>query len=107
VGLFDAHRDRVVLATCDGRDATTLQPPDPTTVPLFDLTALTAVFCNYVLDVLPAAIARRSGDRTEEFHVRTVLHQEDRLFRSAPGARPDSSVIAGRLKMPLDVTGLH
>lgn len=79
-GLFDAHREHVVLATCDACDPTSIRPLDPDGTPPFDLADLKAVFCNYILDVLPAAIARRVGDRFEELYVRTVLTNDRDLL---------------------------
>ncbi|MEZ4649293.1 MAG: tetratricopeptide repeat protein [Candidatus Eisenbacteria bacterium] len=48
-GLFAAHRERVVLTTCDAAKPEAVVPD-----------GVHAVFANYVLDALPATILRRS-----------------------------------------------
>ena len=40
---------------------------------------LRAVFLNYLLDFLPAAVLEIDGDRVNELHVRTVLARNVRL----------------------------
>jgi tetratricopeptide (TPR) repeat protein len=70
--LFATHATRVVTQVCD---ASRLDPPIPN--------AVRAVICNYVLDVLPSAIVRRSEASAppEQLCVRTHLTR-DRALRS-------------------------
>lgn len=112
VGLFSAHRDRVLLATCDARNPSSLTPLDPASAPPFDLADLMAVYANYVLDVLPAAIVRRAGDGIEELYVRTVispdadlLAQHTTLTREHIGALARSERAEDRARL-LPLTGL-
>jgi hypothetical protein len=43
---------------------------------------LRAVFANYVLDVLPAAVVRFVDDRTEHLCVRTLIEDEQEMLRA-------------------------
>ena len=63
---------RVVLGTCDAVQPNIFHSIDGETI---TLSALKAVVCNYVLDVLPATVVRRagSGALTEELRVQTHL----------------------------------
>ena len=112
VGLFEAHRDRVLLATCDAQNPSSLLPLDLASAPPFDLADVMAVYANYVLDVLPAAIVRRAGDRIEELHVRTVispdadlLAQQTTLTREQIGALARSELVEDRARL-LPLIGL-
>jgi tetratricopeptide (TPR) repeat protein len=68
--LFSAHPGRVILATCDASAPETLRAIDGTTV---SLPPLAMVICNYVLDVLPAAVVRTGAGGAEQLCVRTHL----------------------------------
>lgn len=68
LGLFDAHGEHVAPVRLDAvdpaaGDAKALRAPWPAR----------AVFCNYVLDVLPTTIWRRNGTKPEELLVSTRL----------------------------------
>lgn len=79
-GLFERHPDRVLLAVAAAGEPEILRSLDGAMVaspgpPL-------AVFCNYVLDVLPAAIVRRGEDgNAEQLCLRTHLVDDDALIR--------------------------
>ncbi len=74
-GIFDAHRDRVELCVFDAASPTAHIPRK-----------LNAVFCNYVLDSLPASILRFRGDEIEELNSRAHLTKEESSLR---GSVPD------------------
>jgi tetratricopeptide (TPR) repeat protein len=70
-----------------------------------------AVFCNYVLDVLPAAVVRRAGGTVEQLCVRTHLSEE---AKAGLQVAPDFATICARaasrsdaqLEMLLPLIGL-
>jgi hypothetical protein len=62
-GVFAEHQGHVALTVCEAEDPAEARLPGP---PF-------AVFCNYLLDVLPAKIARRAPEGLEELCVRTHL----------------------------------
>jgi tetratricopeptide (TPR) repeat protein len=66
-GLFDGHP--VVTARTDALQPLLLELPDARR----ELAHLRAVFCNYCLDSLPAAVLRKGDDGVEELCVRTHL----------------------------------
>jgi tetratricopeptide (TPR) repeat protein len=68
-GLFAGHEDHVVLGICDASSPWTLSLLGGERGP--SLAAPMVVFCNYVLDVLPSTIARRSRTGLEQLCVRT------------------------------------
>ncbi|HEY6990125.1 MAG TPA: tetratricopeptide repeat protein [Bryobacteraceae bacterium] len=74
-GIFDAHADRVELRVFDAASPTSPIPHN-----------LDAVFCNYVLDSLPASILRFRDGQIEELNSRVHLIKEESHFR---GAVPD------------------
>jgi tetratricopeptide (TPR) repeat protein len=70
-GVFDGHRDHVTTLVADATAGIPAGGP------------VRAVFCNYLLDVLPAAIVRRgSSGAAEQLCVRTHLVDDDALVRS-------------------------
>lgn len=76
-GLFDGHDPaRVIPGCCDA-----LQPGRLVGMSgqIVELRGMRAVFCNYVLDVLPATVLRTGVQGAEELHVRTRL-TEDRAL---------------------------
>jgi tetratricopeptide (TPR) repeat protein len=77
-GLFDDHEGHIVLATGDATDPRALAPTSSgVRVP----DRFRAIFCNYVLDVLPATVVRRVNGRCEELRVRTKMSGDERLLR--------------------------
>lgn len=76
--MFDAFGAQVVMARCDATRPTEIRLADGR---VQSLQALQAVFCNYVLDVLPATVLRRQGERIEELRVRTRLTDNADLVR--------------------------
>ncbi|HEX7500219.1 MAG TPA: tetratricopeptide repeat protein, partial [Polyangia bacterium] len=70
-GLFAGHEDHVALRICDAISPTALSEPGGTSSP--PLGAPVVVFCNYLLDVLPSTIARRSATGLEQLCVRAHL----------------------------------
>jgi tetratricopeptide (TPR) repeat protein len=72
-GIFADFGDRVVLCRCDA------QAPR---LPANAIGELHAVFCNYVLDILPASVIRRGGAGLHELHVCTRLNADPVLLRA-------------------------
>jgi len=70
-GLFAGHEDHVALRLCEASLPTALSAPGGTSAP--PLGAPVVVFCNYLLDVLPSTIARRSATGLEQLCVRSHL----------------------------------
>jgi tetratricopeptide (TPR) repeat protein len=75
-GLFAGHEAHVDLRVCDASalDAFFRSSGIP---------APSVVFCNYVLDVLPARIVRRSGDNLEQLCVRSHVPDGETVLRAA------------------------
>jgi tetratricopeptide (TPR) repeat protein len=72
--LFADHEGRVTCLVADAN-----APALPVTTPV------RAVFCNYLLDVLPAAIVRRTeGGQVQQLCVRTHLARESAFGRAGP-----------------------
>lgn len=69
-GVFAEHEAHVALGTCDAVHPTQFTRADGGTT---GITGLTAVFCNYVLDTLPASVVRQGENGCEELCVRTHL----------------------------------
>ena len=69
--LFAGHERHVVPCLCDARAPDKLSLPGGGPPPR--LGAPLVVFCNYLLDVLPSTIARRSAAGLEQLCVRTHL----------------------------------
>ena len=70
-GLYAEHEDHVALRICNATSPATLSMPGGGAAP--PLGAPIVAFCNYVLDVLPSRIVRRSVAGLEELCVRTHL----------------------------------
>jgi hypothetical protein len=68
--LFGAHPGRVVLAIYNASSPETLRGIDGTAI---SLAPFAMVICNYVLDVLPAAVVRAGTAGAEQLCVRTHL----------------------------------
>jgi tetratricopeptide (TPR) repeat protein len=89
-GQFDDHRAdgarRVELGVCDALQPARLQPPSGAPG---ELSNLRAVFCNYILDVLPATVLRSGVDGPEELRIRTHL-------------AADRHVLAQYTRLPID-----
>jgi tetratricopeptide (TPR) repeat protein len=74
---FDAHVVPLALRADDAACAAAVTAALPA-----GAAAVRGIFCNYVLDVLPSRVIRRSGDGCiEEMHVRTVLSADAALLR--------------------------
>ena len=80
-GVFAEHRDRVALRVCEAEEPARLFLPGGGEARL--PTAPFAVFCNYLLDVLPAKVARCAPDGLEELCVRTHLAGGTDVLRAA------------------------
>lgn len=82
--VFGEHRGRVTTGVCDA------QSPEPVEGPL------RAVFANYVLDSLPAAVLRRMDSGWQQLCARALIRDADRLanprwadaMRDAAGSNP-------------------
>ena len=70
-GLFVGHEEHVTLRLCDATSPSELSLPGGVPMPAPD--APVVVFCNYLLDVLPSRIVRRSATGLEQLSVRTHL----------------------------------
>jgi tetratricopeptide (TPR) repeat protein len=70
-GLFVGHEDHVALRICDATSPSELSLPGGASAPA--LGPPMVVFCNYLLDVLPSRIVRRSATSLEQLSVRTHL----------------------------------
>jgi tetratricopeptide (TPR) repeat protein len=75
---FANHEGRVVVGTSDATNPCSFCANDG---PVLELEGLRAVFCNYVLDVLPATVVRKGAAGAEELRIRTHL-TEDRTLLS-------------------------
>jgi tetratricopeptide (TPR) repeat protein len=80
-GVFAGHEAHVLLCVCDASTPGKLALPGGGSPP--SLAAAVAVFCNYLLDVLPTAIARRTAAGLEQLCVRTHLAGGAAALRSA------------------------
>ena len=86
-GQFDSHGDeKAVLGCCDA-----LQPSRfvAHTGEAIELTHLRAVFCNYILDVLPATVLRKGADGSEELRIRTHLNEDRALLAQYTRLTPE------------------
>jgi tetratricopeptide (TPR) repeat protein len=79
--LFAGHEDHVDMRMCDATSPMALSEPGGTSSP--PLGAPVVVFCNYLLDVLPSTIARRSATGLEQLCVRAHLTGGSAALRAA------------------------
>lgn len=70
--------ERVALGVVDALDPRSFRPLEGE--PRL-LSGLSAVFCNYLLDVLPATVLRTGADGIEELRIRTHVTDDDALLR--------------------------
>jgi tetratricopeptide (TPR) repeat protein len=70
-GIFAEHRGHAIAKICDA-----CQVPEIVTEPI------QAVFCNYLLDSLPAAKVRRTEQGWEEMAIRTWIVNDSSLLRN-------------------------
>jgi tetratricopeptide (TPR) repeat protein len=75
-GIYNDHGAHVVTGVCDARLPAQFRTLDGRTT---SLPALRAVFANYVLDSLPAAVLRKGPEGPEEQYVRTHLADAERV----------------------------
>lgn len=80
-GLFAGHEAHVTLRLCDAISPGELSLPGGASAPA--LGAPMAVFCNYLLDVLPSRIVRRSATGLDQLCVRTHLAGGAAALRAA------------------------
>jgi tetratricopeptide (TPR) repeat protein len=95
--LFAVHKARVVPLAFD--------PVGPQPLPR-PTGSLYAVFCNYVLDVMPATIVRAGTEGPEELCVRTHLPIERGLIAQYTARTPDEIVAMAGSGNPTDIAGL-
>jgi tetratricopeptide (TPR) repeat protein len=95
--LFAVHKARVVPVAFDPIEPQPL--PRPTG-------SLYAVFCNYVLDVMPATIVRAGTEGPEELCVRTHLPIERGLIAQYTARTLDEIVAMAGSGNPTDIAGL-
>jgi tetratricopeptide (TPR) repeat protein len=103
-GLFAGHEDHVCLCLGEGTRPSELKPLDGER-PLPEVPP-TAVFCNYVLDVLPPAIVRRGSAGLEQLHVRAHLAQAEVALRTAGLASIDEARALAASGSPADLLRL-
>jgi len=84
--IFCAHAGRVIMGTCDASQPVRLLTDGGEEVALQDLRA---VFCNYMLDVLPASVIRAGNNGSEELCVRTHLTSDRALLQRYTNWEPD------------------
>ncbi len=85
-GIFDEFGGQMVPAICDANHVQEILLPDRQRQTLPELRA---VFCNYLLDVLPASVIRRGEDgAVQELHVRTRLTQDKELVQRTTRLTP-------------------
>jgi tetratricopeptide (TPR) repeat protein len=85
VGLFAGHETHVLLAACDGTQPSRIEPLEAgAQIP----ETWQAVICNYVLDVLPAAVIRRREGSYEQLCMRTGLLDDPVLVSQYTSAQP-------------------
>lgn len=75
-GLFSGHEAHVELRVCDASSVEALFALGGTPAPV-------VAFCNYLLDVLPARIVRRSGEHFEQLCVRAHVPGGEAALRAA------------------------
>jgi tetratricopeptide (TPR) repeat protein len=93
-GLFVGHEDHVALRICDASFPTALSVPGGTSSPPLD--APVVVFCNYLLDVLPSAIVRRSATGLEQLCIRSHLAGGTTVLHAAGlGSLDEARALAG------------
>jgi len=80
-GLFAGHEEHVALRICDAGSPDRLSLPGGASSPAPG--APVVVFCNYLLDVLPSTIARRSETGLEQLCVRSHLAGGGTALRAA------------------------
>ncbi len=77
--IFEKHQQRVVLASCDGLKPTKIIHPDGE---VEELSSIDAVFCNYMLDILPSTFIKKNGNNgLLELCVRTHLHKNEAALK--------------------------
>jgi len=80
-GQFDDHmtegRRHVELGVCDALEPRTFRPLSGS---CRELSNLRAVFCNYILDVLPATVLRNGARGPEELQIRTHVTSDRQLL---------------------------
>ncbi len=72
-GVFTEHAGPAILGTCDGLRPYEFQNAEGGPV---QLGGVRAVFCNYLLDAMPATVVRRGPQGCEEICVRTHLTED-------------------------------
>ena len=80
-GLFAGHEDHVALRICDASSPNELSLPGGDSSP--PLGPPVVAFCNYLLDVLPSSIARRSAAGLEQLCIRTHVAGGATALRAA------------------------
>lgn len=88
-GMFEDHAGHVALAVCDASMPSQPAVLDGSGAPIEGRPLV--VFCNYLLDVLPARIVRRGAAGLEELHVRTHLAGGDVALKIAGIASLDEA----------------
>ena len=88
-GLFAGHEAHVALRICDASSPHQWSVPGGSSSP--PLGSPMVVFCNYLLDVLPSTIARRSAAGLEQLCVRSHLAGGGTTLRSAGLASLDEA----------------
>jgi tetratricopeptide (TPR) repeat protein len=81
-GLFSEHTAHVVVGTCTGDRPTEFEALRGE---IAALTPLQAVFTNYVLDVMPAAIVKVGATGPEQLCIRTLLTDNEAAISQCAG----------------------
>ena len=93
-GLFAEHEEHVALRICDASSPSELSLPGGISPPPLGMPVV--VFCNYLLDVLPSTIARRSATGLEQLCIRThVAGGATTLQAAGLGSLDEARALAG------------
>jgi hypothetical protein len=77
-GQFEDHGpDRVRIGCVDALEPSRFRTPGEQPIGLRNLQG---IFCNYILDVLPATVIRKGANGVEELRIRTHLTEDDALL---------------------------
>jgi tetratricopeptide (TPR) repeat protein len=98
-GLFEEHKERVVLAVCEAEQPGVVRTTEGKAI---ELPRVRAVFCNYVFDVLPNTVLRRHGTSVEELFVRTFLSTNSARIAERTPLRADELLALARSDEPAE-----
>ncbi len=98
-GLYAEHGMHAVPAVCNAEQIENFTSVDGQVIRLSNLRA---VFCNYVLDVLPCALVRHNNDAIEELNIRTYLTADAALLAQHTPLTPTEIQALAQCTSPSD-----